>query len=243
MMFAILFGLSMDYEVFLLSRVREQFLRHGDSSRAVVEGLARTARVITAAAAIMVVVFLAFLATPEVFLKLMGIGMATAIFVDATIVRMVLVPAVMQLLGRANWWLPGWLDRRLPRLDVERARAGRRRRGRRGDPPPGRRAGRGVEQRGVSHRRIKLDGPNRSRRRDHAGASPCRSSGSTRVTVVLRRRPPHVAGRRGQLPDNYGGALWWSAQTVTTVGYGDVVPTTTPAAASSRPWSCSAASP
>ena len=97
----------------------EQFLRHGDSSRAVVEGLARTARVITAAAAIMVVVFLAFLATPEVFLKLMGIGMATAIFVDATIVRMVLVPAVMQLLGRANWWLPRWLDRRLPRLDVE----------------------------------------------------------------------------------------------------------------------------
>jgi RND superfamily putative drug exporter len=120
MMFAILFGLSMDYEVFLLSRVREEFLRHGDSARSVVEGLARTARVITAAAAIMVVVFLAFLASPEVFLKLMGIGMATAIFVDATIVRMVLVPAVMQILGRANWWLPGWLDRRLPRLEVER---------------------------------------------------------------------------------------------------------------------------
>jgi putative drug exporter of the RND superfamily len=119
MMFAILFGLSMDYEVFLLSRVREQFLSHGDSGRAVVEGLARTARVITAAAAIMVVVFLAFLASPEVFLKLMGIGLATAIFVDATIVRMVLVPAVMQILGRANWWLPRWLDRRLPRLDVE----------------------------------------------------------------------------------------------------------------------------
>ena len=119
MMFAILFGLSMDYEVFLLSRVREEFLRHGDSGRAVVDGLARTARVITAAAAIMVVVFLAFLATPEVFLKLMGIGMATAILVDATIVRMVLVPAVMQILGRANWWLPGWLDRRLPRLDVD----------------------------------------------------------------------------------------------------------------------------
>jgi RND superfamily putative drug exporter len=120
MMFAILFGLSMDYEVFLLSRIREQFLRHGDSSRSVVEGLARTARVITAAAAIMVVVFLAFLTSPEVFLKLMGIGMATAIFVDATIVRMVLVPAVMQILGRGNWWLPSWLDRRLPRLDVER---------------------------------------------------------------------------------------------------------------------------
>src|SRR5690606_3740724 len=79
MMFAVLFGLSMDYEVFLLSRVREEFLRHGDRSRSVVDGLARTARVITAAAAIMVVVFLAFLATPEVFLKLMGVGMASAI--------------------------------------------------------------------------------------------------------------------------------------------------------------------
>jgi RND superfamily putative drug exporter len=89
----------------------------------VVEGLARTARVITAAAAIMVVVFLAFLASPEVFLKLMGIGMATAILVDATVVRMVLVPAVMQILGRRNWWLPGWLDRALPRLDVEPAAA------------------------------------------------------------------------------------------------------------------------
>ena len=123
MMFAILFGLSMDYEVFLLSRVREEYLRHGDSSRAVVDGLARTARVITAAAAIMVVVFLAFLASSEVFLKLMGIGMATAILVDATVVRMVLVPAVMQLLGRRNWWLPGWLDRALPRIDVEPAAA------------------------------------------------------------------------------------------------------------------------
>jgi RND superfamily putative drug exporter len=122
MMFAILFGLSMDYEVFLLSRVREEFLGHGETSRAVAEALAKTARVITAAAAIMVVVFLAFLASDEVFLKLMGVGMATAILVDATIVRMVLVPAVMQLLGRANWWIPGWLDRRLPRLDVEPAR-------------------------------------------------------------------------------------------------------------------------
>jgi RND superfamily putative drug exporter len=121
MMFAILFGLSMDYEVFLLSRVREEFLRTGDTSRAVADGLARTARVITAAAAIMVVVFLAFVFSTEVFLKLMGLGMATAIFVDATIVRMVLVPAVMQLLGRANWWIPGWLDRLLPRLDGEPA--------------------------------------------------------------------------------------------------------------------------
>jgi putative drug exporter of the RND superfamily len=120
-MFAILFGLSMDYEVFLLSRVREEYLRHGASSRAVADGVARTARVITAAAAIMVVVFLAFVASTEVFLKLMGVGMATAILVDATIVRMMLVPAVMQLLGGASWWIPRWLDRILPRLDVERA--------------------------------------------------------------------------------------------------------------------------
>ena len=114
MMFAILFGLSMDYEVFLLSRVREEYLRHGDTAKAVAEGLARTARVITAAAAIMVAVFLAFVTAPEPFLKLLGIGMATAILVDATIVRMLLVPAFMQLIGRANWWIPNWLDRLLP---------------------------------------------------------------------------------------------------------------------------------
>ena len=116
MMFAILFGLSMDYEVFLLSRVREEYLRHGDTAKAVSEGLARTARVITAAAAIMVAVFLAFVTSPEPFLKLLGVGMATAILVDATVVRMVLVPALMQLVGRANWWIPAWLDRALPAL-------------------------------------------------------------------------------------------------------------------------------
>jgi putative drug exporter of the RND superfamily len=119
MMFAILFGLSMDYEVFLLSRVREEYLRHGNTTRAVSDGLAKTARVITAAAAIMVVVFLAFVTSGEVFLKLMGIGMATAVFVDATIIRMVLVPAVMQLMGRANWWMPRWLDRAVPSLAPE----------------------------------------------------------------------------------------------------------------------------
>jgi RND superfamily putative drug exporter len=122
-MFAILFGLSMDYEVFLLSRIREEFLKDGDTRRAVADGLAKTARVITAAAAIMVVVFLAFLTDNQVFLKLMGIGLATAIFVDATIVRMVLVPAVMQLLGSRNWWIPGWLERTLPSLDLEPAAA------------------------------------------------------------------------------------------------------------------------
>jgi RND superfamily putative drug exporter len=121
MMFAILFGLSMDYEVFLLSRVREEYLRHGDTAKAVSEGLARTARVITAAAAIMVAVFLAFVTSPEPFLKLLGIGMATAILVDATIVRMLLVPALMQLIGRANWWIPDWLDRVLPRFPEPQA--------------------------------------------------------------------------------------------------------------------------
>jgi RND superfamily putative drug exporter len=124
MMFAILFGLSMDYEVFLISRIREEYLKHGDTRRAVADGLAKTARVITAAAAIMVVVFLAFLAAPDVFLKLFGIGLASAIFLDATVVRMVLVPAVMQLLGERNWWIPDWLERILPRLDVERLAVG-----------------------------------------------------------------------------------------------------------------------
>ncbi len=120
MMFAVLFGLSMDYEVFLLSRIREEYLRDGRTGRAVADGLAKTARVITAAAAIMVAVFLAFLVSDEIFLKLLGVGMATAIFLDATVVRMVLVPALMQLFGRANWWIPRWLDRRLPRVDLER---------------------------------------------------------------------------------------------------------------------------
>jgi RND superfamily putative drug exporter len=124
MMFAILFGLSMDYEVFLVSRIREEYLRHGDTRRAVADGLAKTARVITAAAAIMVVVFLSFVTSQEVFLKLFGIGLASAIFLDATLVRMVLVPAVMSLLGKWNWWIPSWLERRLPRLDVEVAPAG-----------------------------------------------------------------------------------------------------------------------
>jgi putative drug exporter of the RND superfamily len=120
MMFAILFGLSMDYEVFLISRIREEYLKDGNTRRAIADGLAKTARVITAAAAIMVVVFLSFLAAPDTFLKLFGIGLASAIFLDATLVRLVLVPAVMQLLGPANWWIPNWLERVLPRLDVER---------------------------------------------------------------------------------------------------------------------------
>jgi RND superfamily putative drug exporter len=121
MRFAMLFGLSMDYEVFLLSRVREEYLRTGDNRTAVADGLASTARVITAAAAIMVTVFGAFILEDNALMKLAGLGLATAIVVDATVVRMVLVPATMELLGDRNWWLPRWLDRLLPRLDVEGA--------------------------------------------------------------------------------------------------------------------------
>ncbi len=119
MMFAIVFGLSMDYEVFLLSRVREEWHRTGDSRRSVADGLAATAKVITAAAAIMVVVFGTFLLEDDRVIKLMGTGLATAILFDATIVRLLLVPATMELLGDKNWWLPGWLDRLLPNIDVE----------------------------------------------------------------------------------------------------------------------------
>ncbi|BEL05820.1 MMPL family transporter [Actinoplanes sichuanensis] len=114
-LFAILFGLSMDYEVFLLSRVREEYLRTGDNATAIVRGIASSARVITSAALIMVAVFLSFAVANDPSTKMFGFGLATAIFVDATLVRMVLVPATMTLLGRANWWLPSWLDRLLPR--------------------------------------------------------------------------------------------------------------------------------
>ncbi|MBC2639695.1 MULTISPECIES: MMPL family transporter [unclassified Rhodococcus (in: high G+C Gram-positive bacteria)] len=107
LMFTILFGLSMDYEVFLLSRVRERWLDTGDSHRSVVEGLASTGRVITSAAAIMVAVFAGFALDGDVTVKMMGVGLATAVFIDATIVRMVLVPSTMYLLGDANWWRPG----------------------------------------------------------------------------------------------------------------------------------------
>jgi putative drug exporter of the RND superfamily len=116
LMFPILFGLSMDYEVFLLSRIREEHARTGDNAESVARGLAGTGRVISSAALIMIAVFLSFVASPVPSLKMLGLGMATAILIDATIVRMVLVPATMALLGRANWWLPAWLDRVLPRL-------------------------------------------------------------------------------------------------------------------------------
>ena len=110
MLFAIVFGLSMDYEVFLLSRVKEEYDRTGDSHTSVADGLAATARVITAAAAIMVFVFGSFLLESDREIKLFGLGLAAAVLLDATIVRMLLVPATMELLGDRNWWLPRWLD-------------------------------------------------------------------------------------------------------------------------------------
>jgi putative drug exporter of the RND superfamily len=119
--FAVLFGLSMDYEVFLLSRIRDEYKATGDNTESVARGMAGTGRVITSAALIMTVVFLGFVADPSPLAKMFGLGLAAAVVIDATVVRMVLVPATMALLGRANWWLPGWLDHRLPRLSIDRA--------------------------------------------------------------------------------------------------------------------------
>lgn len=118
-MFAILFGLSMDYEVFILSRVREEYNESGDNTGSVVKGLTATARVITSAALIMISVFISFVFGGEPVMKMMGLGLSTAVLVDATIIRMVLVPASMRLMGDANWWIPRWMDRILPNLDIE----------------------------------------------------------------------------------------------------------------------------
>jgi RND superfamily putative drug exporter len=119
MMFAIVFGLSMDYEIFLLSRMKEEYDRTHDNATSVADGLAATARVITAAALIMVSVFSAFVLGDDRSLKLFGLGLAVAVLVDATIVRMILVPATMELLGDRNWYFPKWLDRILPRVHIE----------------------------------------------------------------------------------------------------------------------------
>jgi RND superfamily putative drug exporter len=119
MLFAIVFGLSMDYEVFLLSAIREHYDRTGDNATAVAEGLAGTARVITAAALIMVFVFGSFVVSDLRALKLIGLGLAVAVAIDASVVRVILVPATMELLGSANWWLPKWLDRIVPHVLIE----------------------------------------------------------------------------------------------------------------------------
>ncbi|WP_234355189.1 MMPL family transporter [Kitasatospora aureofaciens] len=119
LMFAVLFGLSMDYEVFLLSAVREGYLRERDNRRAVVAGLSSTGRIISSAALIMVAVFLSYLLSDDPVVKMFGIGLASAVALDATVVRGLLVPATMVLLGDGNWWLPRWLDRLLPHVDIE----------------------------------------------------------------------------------------------------------------------------
>ena len=124
MLFAIVFGLSMDYEVFLVSRIHEEWVRRGDPSRAVVDGLATTGRVITAAATIMICVFLAFVLGPERQVKLFGLSLASAVFLDAFVVRSLLLPAVLELLGRSTWAFPAGLARRLPRMGTEPAPEG-----------------------------------------------------------------------------------------------------------------------
>jgi RND superfamily putative drug exporter len=118
-LFCILFGLSMDYEVFLLARIREEYQRTGDNTEAVGWGLEHTARIITSAAAIMVTVFGAFAFARMLPIKELGFGLAAAVLLDATIIRVVMVPATMRLMGRWNWWLPGWLDRLLPQVALE----------------------------------------------------------------------------------------------------------------------------
>ncbi|MFG3275062.1 MMPL family transporter [Streptomyces luteogriseus] len=124
MMFAIVFGLSMDYEIFLLSRVHEAWLRTGDAKRSVAHALEITARVITCAALIMVSVFAAFIVSDNIVVKMLGLGLAVSVLVDATVVRLLMVPAVMTLLGRHAWWMPRWLDRVMPHIDAEGAQTG-----------------------------------------------------------------------------------------------------------------------
>jgi len=119
MVFAILFGLSMDYQVFLVSRMQEEWARTGDNAASVRRGLAGSGRVVMIAAAIMASVFLAFVTTPDATIKLFGLALASAVIIDAFIVRLILVPSLMSILGKANWWLPGWLDRILPRVQIE----------------------------------------------------------------------------------------------------------------------------
>ncbi|MEU3491472.1 MMPL family transporter [Streptomyces massasporeus] len=126
MMFAIVFGLSMDYEIFLLSRVHEAWLRTGDAKGSVAHALEITARVITCAALIMVSVFAAFLLSDNIVVKMLGLGLAVSVLIDATVVRLLMVPAVMTLLGRHAWWMPRWLDRVLPHIDAEGAQTGAR---------------------------------------------------------------------------------------------------------------------
>ena len=119
LIFAIVFGLSMDYEVFLMSRIRERYMVHGDNERAVAEGLSTSARTISSAALIMTSVFAVFVLTGVPSIKELGVGCAVAIALDATLVRLILVPAAMKLMGAWNWWMPSWLDRLIPDFSFE----------------------------------------------------------------------------------------------------------------------------
>jgi putative drug exporter of the RND superfamily len=133
LMFAVVFGLSMDYEVFLVSRVREEWVRHRNASVAVGDGIAFTGRVISAAAAIMICVFLSFMFGDERAIKEFGFGLAAAVLLDAIVVRCVLLPAVLELLGETTWRLPRWIDQRLPHINIEGSTA----RARPAPPEPG----------------------------------------------------------------------------------------------------------
>jgi RND superfamily putative drug exporter len=130
MLFAIVFGLSMDYEVFLISRIREEWVKSGDNATAVRNGLAATGKTITAAALIMILVFGSFILGGQRVIKEFGLGLAGGIFVDAFLIRMAVVPALMFMFGKSNWWFPGWLDRILPHLSVDPELTA-------GDPAPG----------------------------------------------------------------------------------------------------------
>ena len=119
MVFAILFGLSMDYQVFLVSRMREEWDHTGDNNAAVRRGLAGSGKVVAIAAAIMASVFLAFIPTPDNTIKLFGVALGTAVIIDAFLIRIVFIPSIMSIIGKPNWWLPGWLDRILPKVSIE----------------------------------------------------------------------------------------------------------------------------
>ena len=203
LMFAILFGLSMDYEVFLMTQMKEHYVEYGDPRRAVVEGLANTGRVITSAAAIMVCVFASFVLSGDPVVKEFGVGLAVAIAIDSTVVRCLLVPAVMELMGKWAWWMPGWLDRIVPRISIEgeeyfdRAtpRCRRHTEGRRVPAQPAQRADDAAHPRGAGGGR-RAAGGDAERRRDRGdrlrprGARP---TGSTATSPARATRSPPSA--------------------------------------------------
>ena len=182
LIFAVVFGLSMDYEVFLMSRIRERYLRHGDNERAVAEGLSSSARTISSAALIMTAVFAVFVLTGVPSIKELGLGCAVAIALDATLVRLILVPAAMKLMGDWNWWMPSWLDRALPDLSFEGG-AGR------------------------AERRSRQGSLNffEDRRRLHGAAAKSRRS-PHRARLGW---PPWIARRRLRLPGRRGRRRWF----------------------------------